>query len=286
MFRNNNTIDKTQIYNNIYPGLMGVITLTTDFCSGSEYPAAMKGVLLKINPEIRIIDITHSIKAHNVPQGAYILYSVVPYFENAIHLGVVDPGVGTARAGLIFQCHSGVFVGPDNGLLYPAAERLGIISVYKITNQEYYLKEVSFTFHGRDIFAPIAAHLSKGKSPDEVGEPVDEFEKLDLFDFKETKDTIQGRVLNIDTFGNIIMNVPKDVLGKILIKNDGKNIKVDCNGQTWSLPFKETYGSVSPGKLLSLISSSGFLELAGNQCNASEILNIKINDDVTIKKGI
>jgi S-adenosylmethionine hydrolase len=263
---------------------MDIITLTTDFGLDTEYSAAMKGVLLKINPEIRIIDITHSIKPQNVLQGAYILYSAVPYFSDSIHLGVVDPGVGTSRAGIIFKCHSSVLVGPDNGLLYPAAERLGIKSVFKITNREYYLKDVSSTFHGRDIFAPIAAHLSIGKSPEELGEPLDEFVKLNLFDYKETDEMIQGKVLNIDSFGNIITNIPKNILERNLNKEAEQTIEISSAGQTSKLPYKETYGSVPQSSLLALISSSGFLEIAGNQCNASDILNVKINDDIIIKK--
>ena len=265
---------------------MHVITLTTDFGSDAEYSAAMKGVLLNINPEIKIIDITHSIKPQNVRQGAYILYSVVPYFKNAIHISVVDPGVGTARTGIIFKCHSGVLVGPDNGLLYPAAERLGIVSVYKITNQGFYLKNVSSTFHGRDIFAPIAAHLSTGTSPDELSEPIDEYVKLNLFDIKETDEMIHGKVLNIDSFGNIITNIPKNIIARILNEEAEQPIEINHDGQTWSLPFKSIYGSVSTGELLAIMSSSGFLEIAGNQCNASEKLNVKINDDIIFKKSI
>lgn len=262
---------------------MDIITLTTDF-GLTEYPAAMKGVILAINQKARIIDITHSILSQNILQGAFMLYSVVDYFPKAIHIGVVDPGVGTARAGLIFACKKGVLIGPDNGLLVPAAERLGIKLVVKITNFGYCLEEISDTFHGRDIFAPIAAYISKGISIENLGETVNKYVQLNLFDIQDDKQQITGKVLNIDNFGNIITNLPKQIIKKYFKIDEILNITQSSGQPPWKLPFKTTYGAVAKGKIMATISSSGLLELAGNQCSVNEKLNLNISDEIIIQK--
>lgn len=265
---------------------MKIITLTTDFGLTDGYPAAMKGVILSINPQINIIDITHSILPQNISQGAFILYSVVNYFPSAIHIGVVDPGVGTTRAGLVFKCGSGTLIGPDNGLLVPAAERLGIQAVYKITNVDYLLGNISSTFHGRDIFAPVAAHISKGAPLENVGDKVEKYVELNQFEVSETKNSISGKVLNIDNFGNIITNIQKRLIEKYFEIDDTLYIKVSSGKQkVLKIPYKTTYDAIARGELLATISSSGLLEIAGNQCNADEKLKIKISDIITIRKN-
>ncbi len=263
---------------------MKIITLTTDFGVTSEYPAAMKGVILSINPNIKIIDISHSILPQNIYQGAFILYSIVPYFQDAIHIGVVDPGVGTARDGLIFKCKRGILVGPDNGLLIHAAERLEIESIFKITNTEFCLDDISTTFHGRDIFAPVAANISKGTPPENIGDLVKTFERIELFDAKRVGDKISGKVLNIDHFGNIITNISKDLIRDFLDEDDQLLITTNINSDGWRIRFKTTYGAVKKGEFLAIISSSGFLELAGNQCSANEHFNLSILEKISIQK--
>jgi S-adenosylmethionine hydrolase len=263
---------------------MTIITLTTDFNITSEYVAAIKGVILNINPNTKIVDITHAIQPQNILQGAFVLYSIVKYFPKAIHVGVIDPGVGTNRAGLIFKCQSGLLIGPDNGLLVPAAERLKIDIVYKITNNKFCLDDISSTFHGRDIFAPVAAHLSKNLKIEKVGGRIKHFKKLDLFGIKNTKDSLIGKVLNIDNFGNIVTNLPKDTIVKHFELGDQLTISTVTSQKGFKVPFKNTYDSVPKGTLLALISSSGFLELAGNQYNANEKLNLQIGDKITLQK--
>lgn len=154
-----------------------LITLTTDFGLG-EYTAAMKGVILGINSQGKIIDINHKITAQNIKEAAYVMYSAVPYFPWAVHVGVVDPGVGTDRKGIVIQCENGLLVGPDNGLLIPCARKLGIRKIYEISNKKYMNDVISNTFHGRDIFAPAAAYLSIGISAEEMGEEISDFWKL------------------------------------------------------------------------------------------------------------
>jgi S-adenosylmethionine hydrolase len=268
---------------------MDIITLTTDFGANSGYPAAMKGEILKINPDVNIIDISHSIKPQNITHGAYVLYSIIDNFSTAIHVGVVDPGVGGSREALIFNCEGGILIGPDNGLLVPAAKQLKIGSVIKITNDEYFLKNVTPTFHGRDIFAPVAAHISKGIPIEEMGENIENYLELDIFELKESDELITGRVLNIDSFGNIITNIPKKMLYEHF--ELGTELKLTFESESGhfddeplKIPLKKTYDDSSPGELIALISSSGFLELAINQGNAYEKLKIQISDEISLQK--
>ena len=265
---------------------MEIITLTTDFGLSSGYPAAMKGVIYNINPNIKLVDITHSLQPQNILQGAFMLYSVVEYFHATLHVAVVDPGVGSPRSGLVMQCGDSILVGPDNGLLVPAAERLGIKKIFKITNTEYCLGDISSTFHGRDIFAPIAAHISTGLAPEDVGEVVKSYVDLDLFDVEESQNTITGIVLNIDNFGNIITNIRSELMDKYFPVGEPLLIShgSDKNKQSWKIPYQKTYENVSKGGYLAIISSSGLLELAVNQGSAHEKFGLTFSDQIRIQK--
>jgi S-adenosylmethionine hydrolase len=279
---------------------MEIITLTTDFGELSGYPAAMKGVILSLNPTANIVDITHSIQSQNYRQGAFIMYSVIDFYPESIHIGVVDPGVGTDRAGLIIKSRNGTFVGPDNGLLIPAAKKIGIESVYKITNEEIWLPNVSSTFHGRDIFAPVGAYISKGKPIEELGVRITDFQEFDLFEIEQTQNLMIGYVLNIDKFGNIITNFSNELIEKkfksheeiiFLIENNRHSDKIETSINTaksgfdinFKIPFENSYGDVSIGSMVALISSSGFLEIAGNQINANNRLKLDIGDKIMIQ---
>jgi S-adenosylmethionine hydrolase len=246
-----------------------LITLTTDFGLG-EYVAAMKGVILNINLDVKIIDIMHMIRSQDVKEGAYVLYSTAPYFPNAIHVGVVDPGVGTQRKAILIECERGILVGPDNGLLIPCARKLGIKNIYEITNKSYMNEPISDTFHGRDIFAPAAAFISKGVSVDEFGEPISDFVDLKLEEYEEGDDFIKGKFLFLDRFGNLIFSIPKEVLLKHL--NFGDEIEITIKNQDRSLTkkirFLPSYAHGEPNKLLATVSSSGFLEIACNSESA------------------
>ena len=156
-----------------------VVTLLTDFGAGSPYPAAMKGVIVSLAPDALIVDLTHEIAPQNVQEGAFVLWSVVREFpEGTVHCAVVDPGVGTERRGLVLRAGGQLLVGPDNGLLVPAARALdegdegGEPQAFVLANERYMRKRVSYTFHGRDVFAPVAAHLARGVPPEAIGEPI------------------------------------------------------------------------------------------------------------------
>lgn len=260
---------------------MSIISLTTDF--GDLYPAAMKAVILGINPNVRIIDVTHSVQQAGVREGAFALYSLVPYFpQGAVHIGVVDPGVGTSRRALAVIAGSAgkeqLFVGPDNGLLIPAARRLGEIEVYEITNPELMLKTgISATFHGRDIFAPVGAHLSKDTSIEAVGQKVSDFVDLDFGNLGIDGPFIIGEVIFTDGFGNIITNVPQEIIFKFCTFGS----QVQVNGRRVS--FVQTYGFVGQEQPLALIGSHGFLEIAVNKGNAALQFGLQNGDQVAIK---
>ena len=277
---------------------MPVITLTTDF--GSLYPASLKAAILQINETANIIDITHSIPHADIRAGAFALYSIVDHFPaGTVHVAVVDPGVGTDRRAIAIRAGGQYFVGPDNGLLIPAARKVGDIEVHEITNMKLF-HNVSSTFHGRDIFAPVGAHLMEtdqkrsnilsrslsllsGTSPkdfvkiEDVGERIDDFVDLDLRKIEVSEGTISGEVVFIDDFGNIVTNIPKDV---ILDKTDfGAELLMFGS----EIPFLQTYGLVKEGDAIALIGSHAFLEVSINCGNAAKIFKIKNGDKVDVK---
>jgi S-adenosyl-L-methionine hydrolase (adenosine-forming) len=260
---------------------MPLISLTTDF--GDLYPASMKAVILGINPTVQIIDITHSIQQAGIREGAFALYSLVRYFpQGTVHIGVVDPGVGTSRRALAVKAGCAgkeqFFVGPDNGLLIPAARSLGEIEVYEITNSELMLKSgISATFHGRDIFAPAGAHLSKCTPIEAVGPRISDFVNLDFGNFGIDGPFLLGEVILADSFGNVITNIPED----IVLKFSTFGSKVEVNGRR--IPFVQTYGLVGQEEPLALIGSHGFLEIAVNKGNAALQFGLKSGDQVAIK---
>ena len=260
------------------------ITLTTDF-GWSEYVAAMKGVILSINPDARIIDITHSIKPQNILEGAYVLYSVAPYFSNAVHVGVVDPGVGSERAGLLIQYEEGLLIGPDNGLLIPCAKKLGMKKVFRLTNKTYFSDSVSDTFHGRDIFAPVAAHISKGVDAHEIGEVIDEFVDLKLEYHVEKDNVMEGKIIFVDSFGNLITSLPKEIIEKHL--EFGDDLEIDLRGKVEGIKkkvrFLRSYAFRDEGELIATISSSGFFEISQNQGNAQKFFNVEVGSEVKLR---
>ncbi|MGB9928721.1 MAG: SAM hydrolase/SAM-dependent halogenase family protein [Methanosarcina sp.] len=260
---------------------MSIISLTTDF--GDLYPAAMKAIILGINPDAKIIDITHSIRQGGIREGAFALYSLVPYFPaNSLHIAVIDPGVGTSRRALAVKAgKSGkeqYFIGPDNGLLIPAARNLGNIEVYEITNKTLMLKSgVSATFHGRDIFAPVGAHISKGVPIESVGQKISGFLNLDFGVCGVDGPFLIGEVVYSDSFGNVITNIPESMI----LNFSSFGSQVEVNGR--HVPFVRTYGFGGQREPLILIGSHGFLEIAVNGGNAALQFGLKSGDQVAIK---
>jgi len=232
----------------------------------------MKGVLLSLDPGAAIVDLDNAIRPQDIRHGAYVLLTAAPHFPFAVHIAVVDPGVGTQRRALVAVCEGALLVGPDNGLLIPAARHLGLKEVREITNRRLMAKGVSSTFHGRDVFAPVAAHLMTGTKVKDVGPVVRDFVDLDFGQPKATKDGIEGTVLTTDRFGNIITNIPRQAVDKQW--KLGALIRANLGGYEASLPLVSAYGEVSPGDFLATFSSGGFLEIARREGNAAFQLHI------------
>jgi len=259
-----------------------IVTLTTDF-GASEYVAAMKGVLLGMNPDVRIVDVRHDVAPGNVAEGAFALYTAAPHFPFAIHVGVVDPGVGTSRRGLAVVSEGAIFVGPDNGLLMPAARRAGIKDVRELSNPAFWRHPVHPTFHGRDVFAPVAAHLTLGAKVADLGPSVRDPVDLDFGTPEATKDGVRADVIYVDHFGNVVTNVPRaDAEARWPF---GATVRVEAGRHTFSAPFLRTYAMAGRGALLLTIGSHGFLEIAANGGNAAHLIGLRLWDRVAFRES-
>jgi S-adenosylmethionine hydrolase len=269
-----------------------IITLTTDFGLTDAYVAAMKGAILSINPEANIVDICHTIKPQNIAQAAFVLSTVYPFFPSGtIHVVVVDPGVGTERRAIILKTPTACFVAPDNGVLsYVVPEYLvkpGVVAsqhlaelrpgveAVAITRPEFWRQPVSATFHGRDIFAPVAARLSLGQPPIEFGDKITTLTVLPIPGLhKGVNGSLVGHILHIDSFGNLITNIKRHDLPETR-----ETITVEVSGRLikgLSRTYAESQG------LLALIGSSDHLEISLKEGNASTYLNARVGDEVKI----
>jgi len=261
-----------------------VITLLSDFGLRDPYVAEMKAVILSICPQARLVDVSHEVEKFNVRMGAFVLASSASYFpEGTIHVAVVDPGVGTKRRALLVEAERAFFVGPDNGLLVLAAERQGRIRhVYSLTNRRFMLSRVSHTFHGRDIFAPVAAHLAKGSyKPSDFGSEISDYVVPKFAKPRLTKNALFGEVLHVDDFGNIVTNISRAEFEKTGIRK-GAMLRLRVGDKVIKLKFCSAYGEVPVGKSLALIGSHDFFEIAVNQGNASKRFKTKVEDVVSI----
>ncbi len=258
-----------------------VITLLSDF--EDVYPASMKGVILGINPSANIVDISHSVKQYDIRAGAFILMSCARYFPpGTVHIAVVDPGVGTERRPLAVRAESpeaGIqyFIGPDNGLLIPSARNIGDFDVYHITNMNLFRKNVSSTFHGRDIFAPVGAHISKGLDIANVGKKIFDFVDLDFGKVERKDGSLHGQVVFIDYFGNIVTNIPDNAVKNIKF---GDVLEIQKN----KVLFHTSYGFCKEGEPMALIGSHGYLEIAINKGDAAVFFNKKQGEKIIIKR--
>ncbi|HZY31893.1 MAG TPA: SAM-dependent chlorinase/fluorinase [Candidatus Methylomirabilis sp.] len=249
-----------------------VITLLTDFGGSDPFVGMMKGVILGINPEAVIVDLCHGTTAHDPSEAAFLLATSYRYFPNGtIHVAVVDPGVGGPRRPILAASDGHLFVGPDNGLLGPIAERGGPSSVRTITAERYFLLPVSATFHGRDIFAPVAGHLSLGAEPDRFGPPIDDYVRLMLpRPSPSGVGSIKGEVLRIDRFGNLVSNIARDDLERVTSGGPIMALRVKIAGRT--VPIVAYYAQVAPGTPGAVIGSADYLEIFVHQGDASRLL--------------
>ncbi len=248
-----------------------IITLTTDFGLQDYYVGALKGVILNIAPDVRFVDISHDIPAQDIMAGAWVVQnSAHLYPEHTMHLVVVDPGVGTERKPVALKIGGHFFVGPDNGIFSLLTENEHFEAVH-LTNSDFWHSPPSPTFHGRDIFAPVAAHLSCGVKLQELGEPLDKLKTLRWASPIADKDGLQGWIVHIDKFGNLVTNLSASVIDEVI---GDKSVKLYV-GNTILTEIVETFGSVVAGEPAAYIGSSGMLEIAINKGNAQEMLGVK-----------
>ncbi len=262
---------------------MHVITLTTDFGLKDGFVGAMKGVILSIFPEARLVDISHEIGPQNVLEGALVLNRAYAYFpRGTVHLAVVDPGVGTSRRAIAAKLGEHYFVGPDNGLFTPiletAEKQNEEVKFIHLTNSQYRLQQVSQTFHGRDIFAPAAAYLAKGVPLEELGPVISDPIRLTLPHPERTGHGWKARILGIDHFGNLATDLPAAELAGMelpVIRLHGREIR----------GLVHSFGEKEPGSLIALINSAGYLEIAVVNGSAAKLLGAAAGELVEVNIG-
>jgi S-adenosylmethionine hydrolase len=250
-----------------------IITLTTDFGLSDPFVGIMKGVILGIVPNVQLVDVTHDIPSCDIVEAAFLLETTYRYFpDGTVHIVVVDPGVGSARRPLAASSHGHRFVAPDNGVLSAVSEN----DVYHITNESLFLKPVSRTFHGRDIFAPVAAHLARGMPIDLVGPRVFDAVRKALPKPRARGVKLVGTVLRIDKFGNVITNLRRTDLGSDFeIHIGGRHVTRLC----------ANFAESAPGDVFALEGSTGYIEIALNQGSAAERLNVRRGAEIEVESG-
>jgi S-adenosylmethionine hydrolase len=252
-----------------------LITLLTDYGTRDNFLGVLKGVLLSVCPVARLVDLSHEVPPQDVLSGAFLLKSAVNYFpKGSIHLAVVDPGVGSSRRPVAMRSNGHFFVGPDNGLFAAALEEWGIEEAVELTEKQFHLKNPSATFHGRDIFAPVAAHLARGTAFGSLGKKTTRWVEDSLPKPRKTKRGFEGRVLWVDRFGNLITNFEAKHL------RPGSRFKV---GSREISRLGCYYEEADPGGLLALLGSSNYLEISVNRGRADEELGAPLGTKVLLQ---
>ncbi len=292
-----------------------IITLLTDFGDQDAYVGIMKGVITGINPGANIIDLCHSIPPQDIFSGAYLLSTAYQYFpKGTIHVAVVDPGVGSQRDIVCVEIRDDIFLVPDNGILSFVVQEERPKRIIRVTNNRYFLKSPSNTFHGRDVFAPVAAHLSLGTKPQQLGDTTPRLKTIDIPQpVYKNKEQLEGQIISIDRFGNLITNITRAHIDRHIImqmQNRGKvsgvmsqeseaRSRIPCTSKNKMLaPYSTmettiggkkirglgtTYADVKPGRPLILFGSAGFLEVSVNQGNARQYFKVDRGDIITIR---
>jgi len=252
-----------------------IVTLTTDFGLADHFVGVMKGVILGICPDARIVDITHECRPFDITGAAFTIAQAYRYFPPmTVHVVVVDPGVGTKRRPILVEAAGQFFVGPDNGVFDAILSR-DSHHVRSISNRKYFLEPVSQTFHGRDIFAPVAAHLAKGVTPGQIGKPIHDYLLPQSAKPERRKDGWTGTVLSVDRFGNIVTNFLASDLSKGALE-----ITV---GQRRVTRLASNYEQFGPGELFAIIGSSGHIEISARQASAAKLLGVMPGASVKLK---
>jgi hypothetical protein len=263
------------------------VTFLSDFGFQDDFVGTCHGVIKRIAPDAQIIDITHGIPPQQVLQGALVLANTIPYMPVGAHLAVVDPGVGSARRPLALRDREGRhFVGPDNGLLIPAASRAGIDVAHELANPKYALDSISRTFHGRDLFAPAAAHLARGVELGELGPPLDPdaLVRLDLPEPDLRPERISATVLYVDAFGNIALNVTREHANELGIV-PGTQVELELGGERFYAVAARTFADARPGDVMLYEDSYRNMSVAISGGNAAEMLHARPGQSLRINVG-
>jgi hypothetical protein len=265
------------------------LTFTSDYGLEDEFVGVCHGVVKRFAPEVEILDISHAIPPQDVRAGANVLAQAVKFMPPAVHLAIVDPGVGTRRRAVVIGTQEGPpLIGPDNGLLSPAAHALGgAVAAHEINREELFLTPVSRTFHGRDIFAPVAARLALGMDPSEVGPPipVEELAELDFPGARVDDDHVHGQVVQTDHFGNLQLNVGREDLESLGIML-GDLLELRVGGKAHDVQFCQAFAEVPVGRLAVLEDSYRRISIAVNQGSASKRLEARRGDHVILARSL
>jgi S-adenosyl-L-methionine hydrolase (adenosine-forming) len=262
-----------------------IISITTDFGEDDHFVGVMKGVILSINPDATIVDINHRVNAYDIFDGAYSLsqsYDVFP--PGTIHLVVVDPGVGSERRPIVVQSKDYRFVAPDNGVLSLVYEREERVEVRHVTSEHFFRKPVSNTFHGRDIFAPVAGWLSRGMEIEKFGTVITDYARFTSVRPKRENDALlKGVAIKVDKFGNVVTNItPEDV--PQLFGQDPPPFRLSINGHEITR-LCESFAAGEPSELFAVVGSSGFIEICTNRGSAAKVLNVNRGVEVEMAVG-
>lgn len=259
-----------------------MITLTTDL--DSVYVAQMKGAIFSLHPGARIVDVDHAVGAFNVRRASFALLCAARLFpESAVHVCVVDPGVGSSRRSIILYAGRGIFVGPDNGVFtlpLSLGSRFRAFSIDHCRIEERTGRRISSTFHGRDVFAPVAALLDTGEPPEVLGEEIQSIETFEVEEPRREEGEVRGSVLFVDGFGNVVTNIP----GGMIRVSGGAGLTVTIRGKTYPCASATCYSDAEPGQLIALVGSQDTYELSVNRDSASRLLGAVEGDAVTISE--
>jgi S-adenosyl-L-methionine hydrolase (adenosine-forming) len=260
------------------------LSFLTDYGLEDGFVAACRGVAARIAPDASIIDVTHLVPPGDVRRGAAVLAQTVPYLPPAVHVAVVDPGVGTARRGVAVAAGDSVFVGPDNGLLSWAVAAVGgAVRAFSLTNRELWLATVTATFHGRDIFMPVAAHLATDAELAAAGTEIDVADLLTLpAPERLIRDSVaEGEVLTVDRFGNVQLTITAADAAEIGLKSGGTAL-IRCGRHQLTIPYRDMFGAVAPGELVAYADSAGLVSIAVNSGDAAQRLGVPPGARVSI----
>lgn len=263
-----------------------IITLTSDFGLKDPFAGLMKGAILGINPDAKVVDVTHNIQRHNIFEASQVISMMYTYFPpTTIHIAVVDPGVGSTRRPILVVTEDHYFIGPDNGIFTPLFDDLQshFLKVFHLTASHYFLPMSGSTFHGRDIFAPIAAWLSKGVDSHKMGEEISDYVKIPCPRPEVKDNTLCGEIVSIDSFGNAISNIKREHLSALVPEDSFNSLIVACNNE--QLQFVHYYSGNESGRPAAIINSFGHVELFVYKASAAQVCNIKIGDQITVRSA-